>query len=248
MLNPKFPDQGIVSLDVDSFYDPAIDYSRFTGRVTDKDVSENILKIESENKNIKFFKAGDEVKFRIARQDKQNDKCKGFVRGIEENYLILFVEDLKKCWEKSEYFRRGTMISFFADILKTRVVEASIYRMQLIRKKEDYLKQLNSINHFIWSFDQIKVEKAAEYDRRIIELQKQKQEALDRLLTEKTEKIYLQKELVYRANQTDESIKQYRVERQELFIDRWHLDQNLGVPVGKRPQAIRDSEASSDFD
>ena len=95
---------------LDSFYDPKIDYSKFSGRVTDKDDSGTIIKIQSESKNIKFFKASDQLKFWVAK--KRDDRpCSANVRSVEDSYLILFVKNLYPCWGEAYNFRRGYVAS-----------------------------------------------------------------------------------------------------------------------------------------
>ena len=140
---------------LDSWYDKGYDYSQFTGRVTDRDKSSNILKISSEDKNIKFFRAGDSVNFTVASKD--TDYCQGYVRNVEEKFFVIFVKDLFSCWGNNDYFRRGTLLHFNSKQLLSRVKEASKYRIVLLKRKKDFFRQLNDVNHFIWSYDQQKV-------------------------------------------------------------------------------------------
>jgi hypothetical protein len=158
---------------------------------------------------------------------------------VEDFHFSIYVETLSPCYSTSEYFRRGTVLHFYSKVLATRVFEASKYREQLILRKEDFLKQLNDINHFVWTFDQQKVKKASDFDEQINRLQRQKRKALDDMISEKQEKLVLQNELMKKLNELDESLKFYRVERQELLTDRWQTDHDLGLPVGQRPQKIR---------
>ena len=91
-------------LDADSFYDPAVDYSSFSGRVTDRDATAAIVKVSSESKNVRFFRAGDLVQFKVQSQ-KDSDYCDGYVRSIEENYFVMFTKDLEPCFPQEDYFR-----------------------------------------------------------------------------------------------------------------------------------------------
>jgi hypothetical protein len=215
--------------------DPDVDYGVFTGRVSDKDDSTRILKVQVENNNSKFFRAGDTVYFRVQNHD--TDRCKAFVRTVEDHYFAMHVENLRPCWQG--YFRRGTVLAFESPVLSQRVFEAAKHRETLILRKDDHLRQLNAINHFLWTFDQQKVKVAADFDSRMLELQVAKQRALDDLIRQKQEQSVLQGELMKRLNETDEALKFYRVERRELLTDRWNLDHDAGVPVGQRPQEIK---------
>lgn len=222
---------------LDSWYDKEYDYSQFTGRVTDRDKSSNILKISSEDKNIKFFRAGDLVNFTVAAKD--TNFCQGYVRNVEEKFFVIFVKDLYSCWGETDYFRRGTLLHFRSNQLSNRVREASKYRIVLIKRKRDFFRQLNDVNHFVWSYDQQKILTASDYDLKIVELQKGRQKALEMLLAKKQDQIRLQKELIRRLSELDEELNHYRIEKDDLLVDRWHLDHDLGVPVGKRPQKLR---------
>src|SRR5690606_40760044 len=196
------------------------------------------FKLQVENNNTKFFRAGDIVRFKVNMREKQNF-CTGFVRSVEDFHFTMYVESLAPCYDAKEYFRRGTVLNFEAKILAERVFEASKYREQLVLRKEDFLKQLNGINHFLWTFDQQKVKTAADYDEQINKLQREKRRALDDMITLKQERLVLQNELMKKLNELDESLLFYRVERQELMTDRWQLDHDQGLPVGHRPQPIQ---------
>ncbi len=233
---PALPSAGVLSPDVNHAMDPTLDYSVFTGRVSDKDAAGRVFKVHVENNNSKFFRAGDVVYFRV--QEREGAKCKGFVRTVEDHYFAMHVENLTSCWS-SEYFRRGTVLRFESPVLPQRVFEASQFRQIVLARKDDFLRQLNGINHFLWNFDQEKVKVAAEFDTRILEMQNAKQRALDDLVHQRQEKMVLQGELMKRLNETDESLRFYRVERRELLTDRWNQDHDMSLPVGQRPQELR---------
>jgi hypothetical protein len=235
---PNLPAEGVLGPENRGSIDPGVDYERFSGRVTDKDDSSRVFKVHVENNNTKFFRAGDEVLFKLNLKENRQ-YCKGFVRSVEDFHFTMYVESLSPCYSVDEYFRRGTVLNFYSKTLALRVFEASKYRDQLILRKEDFLKQLNDINHFLWTFDQQKVKTAADYDERINQLQREKRKALDDMITLKQERLVLQNELMKKLNELDESLLFYRVERQELMTDRWQMDHDQGLPVGHRPQEIK---------
>ena len=235
---PNLPNEGVLEPDNRSAIDPNVDYERFSGRVSDKDDSARIFKVNVENNNTKFFRAGDQVEFKVNLQANR-DYCKAFVRNVEDFHFTIYVESLAPCYSNEEYFRRGTVLNFYSKQLALRVFEASKYREQLVVRKEDFLKQLNGINHFIWTFDQQKVKTATDYDQQINQLQREKRKALDDMITLKQERLVLQNELMKKLNELDESLLFYRVERQELMTDRWNLDHDSGLPFGQRPQDMK---------
>lgn len=243
VIKKNLPKEDLL-METDSFYDPNVDYSHFSGRVTDKDQTGSVLKINSENKNVRFFRASDLVEFKVQNNLKA-DYCQGFVRSIEENYFVMFVKDIKVCFSGDEYFRRGTALIFKSEKLASRVKEASAYRASLMKKKKDYLKQLNSINQNVFSFEERKVQIASDFDRKIAEIELEKTKALDRLVSTRNDEIRLQRELTYRLDSIDKELNFYRLDKQELLYDRWHMDQDLGYPVYKRPEEMRERASTS---
>lgn len=248
-LKADFSNKGIkketLLIGADSFYDTSFDYDSFSGRVTDRDATTSIVKIASENKNVKFFRAGDLVEFKI-QSNKDGDYCQGFVRSIEPDYFVMYTKDLQPCFPKEEYFRRGTALIMRSEKLGQRVREASVYRASLINKKKDFMGQLNGINSDVWNFEERKIQVAADYDRRIVEMEKEKLKALDELLNRRNDQIKLQRELAFRLDNIDKELDFYRIEKQELMFDRWHLDKDLGYPVYDKPEEIRPRRASGE--
>ena len=117
------------------------------------------------------------------------------------------------------------------------------YRVMLLRRKNDFLKQLNGINHFLWSYNQKKVQVAAEFDQKIMDLERKKQVALEGLLSEREDQILLQRELIKRIGSADKDLEFFRIGKSELFDDRWHMDLELGLPVKPRPQLEKQLDA-----
>ncbi len=232
-------------VDTDSFYDPSFDYTTFSGRVTDRDATTSIVKVSSETKNVKFFRAGDLIEFKIQKME-GDGFCQGYVRSIEDNYFIMYARELGPCFPKEEYFRRGTALILRSEKLAQRVREASVYRSSLLNKKRDFMTQLNGINNGIWNFEERKVQVAAEYDRKIAEIEREKLKALENLLSRKNDEITLQRELAFRLDSIDKEIDFYRIDKNEPLVDRWHLDHDLGYPVYERPEELRPRRASGE--
>lgn len=238
ILTPDLKDQDTAGLANNNFIDPRVDYSKFVGRVTDKDDTGRILKINVQNNNSKFLKAGDIVYFKVNNHEHKSS-CKASVRSVEDFYFSVYVQDFEGCWGAEKYFPRGTQLNFKSELLSTRVLEGSEYRKLLILRKEGFLDQLNQINNFLWTFDQQKLKTAIEYDQRINALLREKQLAMDNLIGKKQESLRLQTELVSKLDTIDESLDHYKVERQEYLIDRWNMDHDQGLPLGRRPQRIK---------
>ena len=235
---PDLPDKGVTDADNNFNIDPNVDYTKFRGRVTDRNKKGDVLKVKVENNNIKFFKAGDQVFFRINNQHSKIP-CRASIKAVEDFYFVMSVFDWRYCWDKSKYFPRGMQLNFESQLLSKRVYEASQFRKILILKKEGFLKQLNQVNNFLWNYEQKKMQLAAEYDKKINEVKEQKRLALDNLLQNKQEQILLQTELRKRLDQLDTSMKYYQVERQEYLLDRWDMDKDTRIEMGQRPLELK---------
>jgi hypothetical protein len=223
--------------ELDSIFDPHFNYSKFSGRMTDRDKVGNIIKIYSENKNIKFFRPGDLVEFRLVRLN--DNLCRGYIKSVEERYFTLYVKDLFRCWKKSSYLRRGTQMVFYSAVLSERVKDAGLFRIILIKKRMEYWGQLKKLNQFIWTYDQKKIYLSSSYDKKIVELETQKRRELDVLLGKKSDQVLLQKEIIKKIDQVNSDLGHYKIEHYEPELDRWHLDHDLGLPVGRRPQGMK---------
>jgi hypothetical protein len=238
LMTPSFPPEGVTDKPNNGFIDPDINYENFMGRVSDKDQTGRILKVQVENNNTKFLKSGDTVYFYV-NQHRTDMPCRATVRSVEDFYFVMYVQEFKYCWPQEKYFPRGMQLNFESKILAQRVFEASKFREILIMRKEGYLKQLNNINNFLWTYDQQKMKTASEYDEQINELQRQKRLAIDNLLQTKQESLMLQVELQKKLDTLDESLEHYNIERQEYLTDRWNMDHDTGLPMPQRPLPLK---------
>ena len=207
-----------------SQYDKNFDYSRFIGRMTDKDDSGNIFKIFSKNTIVKLLRSGDTVFFK--RPLGVERYCKGSVRNTEEaNYFVLHVQNLAPCLKKGEErILRGSKLQFLSQQLNARVKEAHHHYDHLLKKRKNFLKQLNEINHFLWTYRQQKIKTTAKYGQEIVKLQKAQQRAMDVLKEKKKDSILLQRELNQRIDKLDQNLDFYYIEKKENIRESWKQD------------------------
>ncbi len=227
-----------VKEELGTFFDPKVDYHITVGRVTDRDLSGHVLKIKGEDPNLKFLRAGDRLEFLMPSVPVET-LCKAVVRTTEYDYVTIFVEDISVCWPHPGKIRLGTVLKIESLDLAKRVKEASIYRVILLKRREDYISQLRGLNNFIWAYNEKRSQLAAEYDKKILELQKEKAKALSFLSLKKKNSITLQDELSFKLDQLERELDFYRVEKRELYTDRWFLDHDTGLPMQRRPQKMK---------
>ena len=78
-------------------------------------------------------------------------------------------------------------------------------------------------------------ELAADYDKKLVQLEQAKTKALDQLALRKKDFINLQRELKFRLDTIEEDLEFYRIEKTDLKGDRFKNDNHLGLPFGTRP-------------
>lgn len=213
-------------------------YSEFYARLTDRNKSSEILKFNTENPNVKLFQAGDQLKIFIASR-LEGPSCIGYVRDIEGQYIVVSLKNVEHCWDEFGGLRRGAMVKIESQMLSKRIIDASVFRDVLIKRKSDYLQQLKEVNKFLLNFKQFKLEEIAKIEKEIISLEEKKLIKVSALMAKRKDFIYLQRELNFRLDKLDEDIENYRLERVELLRDRWAKDQDLGRPYSNRPQEIK---------
>jgi hypothetical protein len=83
---------------------------------------------------------------------------------------------------------------------------------------------------------------------KIEELRADKEKALTQLIDKKKKQVRLQSELSKSLDELDNDLDFYRIRKDQMLVDRWHLDQDLGLPVGERPQGFKDKSSVRDAD
>ena len=179
------------------------DYSNFYARVTDRNESGNVLKVSTENRNIKLFRAGDPIQFTLTKKSSRTDYCNGYVRDVEQGFFVFAVNDFKGCFGTDNYLRRGTLLKVSSGILAKRIRDAEVYREVLFKRKKDFLSQLDKVNQFLWGFKQVKVQTMAKFDEQLEEVKQDRQKELNYLNLKRKDYLHLQRELRFRLDELD---------------------------------------------
>tara|TARA_B100000925_G_C21998200_1_gene469980 strand:+ start:712 stop:1419 length:708 start_codon:yes stop_codon:yes gene_type:complete len=204
------------------------DYSHFYGRVTDVSDDGRILRVNTENKNIKLFRAGDVVNFRLTK-NVDGDDCIGYVRDIDGDYLVYSVTSYAACSIQGERLRVGTLIKLESKQLFERINDALVFRDVLQKRKDDFLLQLNEVNQWLWSFREQKLKEVAKFDQEIEEIKLKKFKAVSNLNIKRKDYLHLQRELKFRLDELDRDIEFYRIQNSRVLRDRWAKDRDLGI-------------------
>ena len=113
------------------------DYSHFYGRVTDVSEDRKVLRVNTENKNIKLFRAGDVLHFKLTKS-RNNESCVGYVRDIDGDYLVYSVTSFAACSIDGDSLRVGTLIKLESKQLSERISDALVFREVLQKRKDDF--------------------------------------------------------------------------------------------------------------
>ena len=205
----------------------AEDYSYFYGRITDMTQDGKIVRLNTENKNIKLFRSGDILKFKTIKGEKGKE-CLGYVRDTDDAYLVFSVTSYSSCWDKDYKMRIGTLLRINSERLFERLKDAKVFREVLKKRKEDFLSQLNDVNTWLWTFKQQKLKAIASYDQEIEKLKMAKQQEMSNLSLKRKDYLHLQRELKFRLDELDRDIEFYRIENARVLRDRWAMDRDLG--------------------
>ena len=227
-----------ITEEVSAFYNKDVNYAQTVARITDRDASGTVFKIRGEDPNLKFLRSGDKISFHMPGKNKK-EQCVAYVRSSEFDYIIIFVKDYQQCWKHDGKIRLGTILKIYSDDLSSRVSGASLHRVTLLKKKEDFIIQLKELNNFIWAYNAKRVQVAANFDKKILDIQKAKAKALSFVSLKKKSSLILQDELAFKLDEVDKELEFYRVEKREFYSDRWFMDHDLGKPVNKRPQDLK---------
>ncbi len=228
-LEPNLPSEGVMRGN-SPFLDPTVDYSVFSGRVSDKSKDLVLLKIQVENTNSKFFEKGDQLSFYINEQSPSR-VCQAEIEATEPFYFTIKNFELSDCWDTEKMFRRGTILHFHSPILTQRVQKAAQMRQQLIEQRQGLMKDLKSQGVNLVSLEEYKEQTYQEYERKIQELRKkQKQLPLEHYQQQKNETM-AQLKLRQRLAEIDEALDHYRIDPTEVIKDRFLMDHDSSAPV-----------------
>ena len=206
------------------------DYSYFYGRITDMTADGKIVRLNTENKNIKLFRAGDILKFKTIKGEIDKE-CLGYVRDTDGAYLVFSVTSYSACWDKDYKMRIGTLLRINSERLFERLKDAKVFREVLKKRKEDFLSQLNEVNTWLWTFKQQKLKAVAKFDQEIEKMKMEKQQEISNLSLKRKDFLHLQRELKFRLDELDRDIEFYRIENARVLRDRWAMDRDLGLEV-----------------
>jgi hypothetical protein len=200
--------------------------SHFTGRISRINKIAKLARVRTDFPNIKFLNRKDRVEF--WDESYPSNKCSAIVEGRTNDYLLLRIPDYSRCI-RLVHFTTGSYLHFDSRDLKQTLVLARELaeillkkRLAMRAKKERHQKDLDTYVERVNI-----VNKRYEVLRQKLELEWQKE--LAAMEEDKAVTFADYKNAEARLNEIDSKLEAYRVEDNNLKLDRWSLDPALYI-------------------
>jgi len=198
--------------------------SSFTGRISRLNSKARLVRIRTDFGNIKFLNRKDRVEF--WNEDYPAQRCQSLVEGRTNDYLLLKIPQYDTCIVKM-HFTTGSYLHFDSkDLAQTVKVAQELVgvllkkRLALQAMKDRHQKDLAT------HVDKVDiVNKRYEILRQKLEIEWQKE--LSNLEEDKAHTFTNFKNAEARLNEIDTKLEAYRIEDNNLKLDRWSLDPAL---------------------
>lgn len=206
------------------FAKSSAEYGFFSGRVAKVNVDASLVRFKVDFNNQKYLNKKDKIEFWDASHSK--NRCIGHLVGRSNEYLLVRIPNFNICSSKVQ-IAAGTYLHFYSDDLKnnlllgkdllrlmTRKRMAIFGKWSRIKKDLDiHIEKVNAVNkRFILLKDKLEVEWGGE----IASLEE------DRSILFQNFKQY-----EIKLHEIDAKVEKYRIEEDNLKIDRWALDPKL---------------------
>lgn len=196
----------------------------FSGRISRVNASGKLIRIRTDFSNIKFLNRKDRVEF--WNETHIDQRCIGVIEGRTNDYFLIRVPDFETCIRRV-HFTTGTYLNFqSSDFEQTTKIAKELVeillkkRLAMNAKKERCRRDLDG---YVEKVDA--VNKRYEILRQKLEIEWQKE--LANVEEDKARSFTEFKNAEARVNEIDTKLETYRVEDQNLKLDRWSLDPAL---------------------
>lgn len=196
----------------------------FSGRISRFNREINTLKIKVDFANLKYLNTRDRLEFWDERNTSQ--KCRGYVLGRSADFVLVKAPDLKTC-EKFLLITAGAYLKFYSKDLENNLElgkdvvglllkkRMAVEGQMTLRQKEidSHLERVGAVN--------------ARYDLLRKKLEQEWQKELNALEEDRVQSVRLAKDLEQRRDEIDKKLELYKVQDENMTLDRWSLDSRL---------------------
>ncbi len=195
----------------------------FAGRVSSYSEEARLVKFKVDFDNVKYLNKLDKVEFWTQHQ--KQARCEGIVLGRSSEYVLLKVPKYVNC-TKLTTFTVGRYYYFQSQDLVNNITMGKEL-VEILAKKRLALNSKIKRNGKVISTYMQRVDGVnTRYEILQKKLQAEWREELAKLEDDQTEIQRNNEGLKIRLNEVQHKLEQYRVEDENLSIDRWSLDPN----------------------
>lgn len=198
----------------------------FSGRISHINEPAALLRIKVDFTNLKYLNTRDRVEFWDQTYPAQ--RCTSFVVGKSNDYLLLKVPNYEFC-ERFMFMALGTYLHFYSrdlvnnlkmgtevmDILLKRRLALEGQVARETRQVDIHIEKVNAVNG---RFEVLRQKLLAEWQKELSDLEEDKTVNLRNLENARA-----------KLNEVDKKLEIYRIEDENLKVDRWALDPQLYI-------------------
>ncbi len=199
---------------------------KFSGRISSLNSVAQLARIRTDFGNIKFLNRRDRIEFWNESHPEQ--RCVAWVEGRTNDYLLLKIPEYESCIRRV-YFTTGSYLHFSStDLEKTITVAKELVgillkkrlamkaKMQRHQKDLDgYIEKVAAVNS---RFEVLRQKLELEWSKELASLSEDKAKAFTEFKTSEA-----------RLYEIDTKLESYRIEDNNLKVDRWSLDPELYI-------------------
>lgn len=200
------------------------DEGHFAGRVSKFNLEAGLLRVKVEFPNVKYINKKDRVE--LWNQQRMGRRCLAYVTGRTSDYILFKVPNAEDC-SKTISLDHGVYLEFFSQDLVNNlkmgreVVEILLKKRLALQSKmsrsqkeiDAHIEKVNAVN---LRYEVLREKLVAEWQKEIQNLEEDKINALRNY-----------KGLEIRLDEVNHKLEKYRIEDENLALDRWSLDPKL---------------------
>lgn len=196
----------------------------FSGRISRFNRDIKTLKIKVDFANLKYLNPRDRLEFWDERNTAQ--RCKGYVLGRSADFVLVKAPELASC-EKFLLITAGAYLKFFSKDLENNLEMGKDVVSLLLKKRMAIQGQMDLRQKEIDAHIERVSAINARYDLLRKKLEMEWQKELNGLEEDRVQSLRLAKDLEQRRDEIDKKLELYKVNDENMTLDRWSLDSRL---------------------
>ncbi len=199
----------------------------FSGRISRINEEAGLIRLKIDFVNMKYLNKRDQLEFWDERGP--DLKCKGYVIGKSNNYLLLKVPEFAYCKRFIYTAEGGYMMLFSQDLVNNLKMGKELLKILLKKRlalNSRLLKNQKNLDNHIEKVNSINLRYKVLRDK----LEAEWREELGSLEEDRLTSYRNYKDLEGRILDIDNKLEKYRIDDKNLKDDRWALDPRLYFP------------------